>query len=158
RKSNRPQTVALETAHDEHHAVGGDGRRNRVHRDARALPEDLSGLEIVAAHLVHSRRNYLRATVLLDYERCGPRVDLLPIDAPDLVAALRVERDDERLTLMIPDDDEAVAVEHGRTALAELIAHLLVAEIFLPQELPVHVEDEHPLRLEPGVDALAVGD
>src|SRR5713101_6690790 len=59
---------------------------------------------------------------------------------------------------MIPDDDEAVLVEDGGAALAELIAHLLVAEILLPDWLAVHVVHEHALRLEPRVHALPIGD
>src|SRR5262249_41920642 len=41
---------------------------------------------------------------------------------------------------------------------AELVAHPLLAERLLPEQRAVHVVDEHALRFEPGVDALAVGD
>src|SRR6185369_2229879 len=88
-----------------------------------------------------------------------PGVDLVAVHAPQLAASRGIERHDERLpAFLIPDDDEAVAVEDGRAALAELIAHPLVAEILVPQQRAVHVVDVHALRLEPGVDATAVGD
>src|SRR6185436_35878 len=61
-------------------------------------------------------------------------------------------------TLLIPNDHQAVVVQHWRTALTELVAHQLVAEIFLPEQLAVHVVDVHALRLEPREYALAVGD
>ena len=73
-------------------------------------------------------------------------------------AGLRVERDDERRSLVIPLDDDPVAVQDRRLPFAELLAHLLVAEIFLPEQLAVHVVGVEPERVEEGVDALAVGD
>ena len=44
------------------------------------------------------------------------------------------------------------------SALAELVAHLLVAEIVLPEQLAVHVVGVQPARVEGRVDALAVGE
>ena len=69
-----------------------------------------------------------------------------------------VERDDERPALVIPDARRGIAVQHRRRALAELVAHLLVAEVLLPDELAVHVVGVEPLRLERRDDVLAVGD
>src|SRR5207245_7389928 len=127
----------LKSARDEHHAVARNRRRDRIHRDALALPDNAAGLEVVAPYLVHPGRDHLSAAVVLDDERRGPRVDLLPIHPPQFVAGQRVERHDERLTLMIPHDDDPIAVENGSAALAELVPHALVAAILRPQQLAV---------------------
>ena len=154
---NRLQVVAAEAAHREDHAVGGHGRGNRVHRRPGRLPDHLAGFEIVAPQAVHAVGHDLCAAVVLDDERRRPRVDLLALHPPDLRAGALVERDDERGALVIPDDDQVVAVECGRGTFAELVAHLLVAEVFLPDERPVHVVGVEAERLEEGEDMLAVG-
>jgi len=101
----------------------------------------------------------LRATVDLEHEWCGPRVDLLARRTPQFLAIALVERCDERLaTQVIPDDNERVAVERWRRAFAKRVAHLLVAEILLPEQLPVHVVGIEPERLKVGVDTLAIRD
>ena len=48
------QVVAAETGRQDHDAIGRDGRRNRIHRRARAVPDDLAGFEVVAARLASS--------------------------------------------------------------------------------------------------------
>ena len=66
---------------------------------------------------------------------------------------------DERLAVqVVPHDHQRVAVQHRRGPFAELVAHPLVAEVLLPQQLPVHVVRVEAERLEVGVQALAVGD
>ena len=59
--------------------------------------------------------------------------------------------------LVIPDHDEVVPVEGGRGALAELVAHLLVAEVLLPDGRSVHVVGIEPERLEEREHVLPVG-
>ncbi len=152
------EAVAAKAARHEHHAIVRDRRRDRVHRHAGGLPDHAAGFEVVAAQLVHAGRDDLRAALVLDDERRGPGVDLVALHAPDLVAGRLVERDDERLALVVPDDDEVRPWSDRRRALAELVAHLLVAEILLPHQLAVHVVGVEPLRLERRDDVLAVGD
>ena len=104
--------------------------------------------------------DHLRPAFVLDDERRRPGVDLVARHAPQLVAGALVERDDERRArhVVVPDDDERVAVERRRRALAELVAHLLVAEVLLPDQRAVHVVAVEAARLERGDDVLAVGD
>jgi len=59
---------------------------------------------------------------------------------------------------MIPDDDDGVAMQDRRRALAELIAHPLLAEDFLPAQRAVHVVGVQPERLEVREERLAVGE
>ena len=75
---------------------------------------------------------------------------------PDLLAGLRVEHDDERSRRVIPHDDQAIAVQRWRAALAELLAHPLVAEIVLPQRRAVHVVGVEAARFERRDQNLAV--
>ena len=93
---------------------------------------------------------------MLDDKRCGPRIDLRPVHAPDFLTGQFVERHDERLSLMVPHDDQAIPIQRRSASLSELVAHSLVAEIFLPNRLAVHVVGIHAARLEPCVDVLAV--
>ena len=90
-------------------------------------------------------------------ERHRPRVDLGAVLAPELLSGALVESGDERLALVIPLDDEAIAEERRRAAFAERVAHLLVAEILLPDELAVHVVGVVPERVERRDHVLAVG-
>src|ERR1043166_2602951 len=48
-------------------------------------------------------------------------------------------------------------MERRRRAFAELIAHPLAPEIFLPQKLAVHVVGEEPTRLKKSEHLLSVG-
>src|SRR5678816_1235766 len=60
---------------------------------------------------------------------------------------------------MIPDDDQAIAVQRGSTPrLADLREHLFVTEVFLPERGAVHVVRIQPARFEERKDASAVGD
>ena len=119
---------------------------------------DLAGLEVVAAHLLHAAGDDLRAAAVLDDERSRPRIDLVACRAPAFLACALVEPDDERPALVIPDDNEHVAVERRRAAFAELHPHRLVAEILLPDRRALHVEGVDAARLEGRDDVRAVGD
>src|SRR6185369_8825242 len=102
-------------------SILGDRRGNRVHVETVVLPHEPAGLEVVAPHPLVSGRDDLAAAVVLHHQRRTPRVDVLPPDAPDLLTRGSVERDDERVALMIPHDNEAVAVQNGRApGLADL--------------------------------------
>ncbi len=156
---DRLQVVAAEAARREHHAVGEHRRRDRVHGRAGRFPDDGAGFQIIAAQFVHAVDDHLRAAVVLDDQRRRPGVDLLARLPPQLLAVALVERGNERLAVeVIPDDDDGVAVQRRRGALAELVAHALVAEILLPQERAVHVEGIEAEGFEVGVQPLAVGE
>ncbi len=151
------QAVPAESAGQVDEAVARHRRRNRVHGQAGRVPHEFARLEIVAAHAVHAGRDDLGAAAAFDDERRGPGVDLVAFLAPELLAGALVERDDERLPLMVPHHDEAVAVQRGRAPLAELVAHPLVAKVLLPDRPAVHVEGVQPLGLERRDYVLAVG-
>jgi hypothetical protein len=134
------ELAAPEPGRDKDHSILGDRRGNRVHVETVVLPHEPAGLEVVAPHPLVSGRDHLGAAVVLHHERRAPRVDVLPLGAPDLLARGRVERDDERGTLMVPHDNELVAVQNGRASgLANLGKHTLVAEMLLPEQCAVDV-------------------
>ena len=155
--ADRFQVVAAKPARRDHDAVLAHRRRDRIHRQARAVPDHRAGLEIVAVQLVHARHDHLRAAAMLDDVGRGPRVDLVAAHAPELLAGVLVERRDVRALRVIPHDDQPIAIEHRRASLAELVAHRLVAEIFLPDELAVHVVGVDAARLERRDHVLPVG-
>ena len=93
-----------------------------------------------------------------DDERRRPGIDFIAGSAPAFLSGALVEGDDERLALVIPDDDDGVAVESGGAALAKLVAHRLVAEVLLPDRRSLHVEGVDAARLERRNHDRAVGD
>ena len=152
------QIVAPVAARHVHHPVGVHGRGNGVHGGAAAPPNRLTGLEVVAVDLVHGRRDRLRAPAVLDDQGCGPGIDLVPVRPPALLAGAGVERRDERLSAdVIPGHHQRVAVQRRRRPLAERVAHETVAEIDLPQQLPVEVVGVQAPRSEERVEPLPVG-
>src|SRR6266540_1897468 len=155
--ADRAQRAAAEAARQNRDAVLVHRGRDRIHGQARSLPDNLSRLQIVAIDLVHRGRDDLRFAADVNDERRAPAVDLLPVRAPQFGAGQLVQRGDEGLSLMIPLDNDAVPVEDGSLPFAELLAHLLVAEIFFPQQLSVHVIRVEAERIEIRVDVLAVG-
>ncbi len=56
-----------------------------------------------------------------------------------------IERDDERLALMIPYDDETVSEEDRRAPFAELVSHVLTPKLLAPEQLALHVVGIQPV-------------
>src|SRR6185436_831525 len=67
-----------------------------------------------------------------------------------------VERDHERVALVIPGHDHELAPQDGRAALAEAVLDLHVAEIHLPQHLAREAERVDAERAEGHVEVLPV--
>ena len=78
--------------------------------------------------------------------------------APTLRAGLLVQRDDEGRAFVVPGDDDRVAVEGRGAPFAEAPAGLHLAQVLLPDQLPVHVQAIDAAGAEVGDDALAVRD
>lgn len=76
--------------------------------------------------------------------------------APEFGSGVFVEGDDEFLGAGAEIEEHAVAVQHGRGAIAERV--LLGAEIGVPEFTSVEVVGEDAETTEPGDDAFAVGD
>ena len=156
--ADRLERVAAEAARDVDDAVGVDGRGDRVRREAGGAPALLAGGEVVAHDAVRSRDHHLRRALARDHERGRPGGGLVTVLAPALLAGRRVERDDEVGALVVPGDDERLAVDRGRGSFAEAIARLHLPELLLPEELALEVERVEPPRAEVGVEPLAVGE
>jgi hypothetical protein len=96
---------------------------------------------------------------MFHHERRGPRIHLVAGPAPQLGPGPRIQRHDEGFALMIPENDEAIAVQHGRAArLSDHGKHVLAAEALLPEERAAHVVRVQAARVEEGEDVAAVGD
>jgi hypothetical protein len=81
------------------------------------------------------------------------------IDPPQFLAGPLVEGNHVRgLIEMVPDHHQRVAVQDRCRAFAELIAHLLVAEVGLPDQFAAHVVGVEAAGLEVGKNVRAVGD
>ena len=138
--------------------VLGERRRRDVHRHPAQLPEQLA-VQIVRTDLVHARGDDLGAQLVLPDERRRPVLDLFALDAPELLAGLLVERDDERLGGVVVDDDEAILVERGRRRRAEGLPAVERRQLLGPDRLAVEIERGHDAgAAEVHVDAFAVGD
>ena len=94
---------------------------------------------------------------MLDDDRRGPRGDFFAIDFPPLVAGALVERDDERISFVVPVDDERVAVKHGRASLAVAVQRLHRPEVGFPNDFAFEVEAIQPERAKDDKQLLAVG-
>ena len=124
-----------------------------------AFPHDLAVLQVVAAQAIHAGNDHLRPAFVFDNQWRRPRIDLVAIDAPEFFARPLIECDDKRLAaLLVPNDDKTVAIQRRRASLAELIAHPLVAEVFVPEKFAIHREGVQPLGFEERKEMLAVGD
>src|SRR5262249_47913204 len=140
---------------DVEQATARRGRRNRDDRHAAQFPEQLA-VQAIRAHLARSRRDQLRAFLVLPDERGGPVTLLVAVDAPGVLARLRLERGEIRLLLVVVDDEQAVPVQGRRRGGAPAHAHLHRIELVLPQYLAVVVEAEDADVAEDGVDPLAI--
>src|SRR5206468_3670273 len=141
---------------DEEKPVSCEWRRNIERRHSLELPQQLS-VEIIGANPARAVRHDLGAYVVLPYERRGPVVGLVPIDPPQLAAALPVERHDEGLVRVVVDDIQPVLVEDRRGASSELVAAVERAELTCPYRLAAQVErGDETDGAEVDVDALAV--
>ena len=118
------------------------------------------GVEVVAANALLRRDDRLGAAVDLQDERRRPGIDFVAGDAPQFLAVALVDRRHEGSVTVevVPDDDQRVAVQRRGGPFAELVAHTLVAEVLLPEQLAVHVVGVQPERLEIREEGLTVGD
>jgi hypothetical protein len=89
------EIVAAKAAHQVEQPVAEDRRRDGIHRQPIALPDDVAGGQVVAAHAFHRRDHDLRASVDFDDERRGPGVDLFARHTPQLFAVTFVQRHHE---------------------------------------------------------------
>src|SRR5690606_30108135 len=90
-------------------------------RHARELPQQLA-VAVVGADALRAGRHDFGAQRIAPHEWRGPALMFLAGDFPQLLAGARVERNDERLLGVVVDDVEAVAVDGGGAAGAELRA------------------------------------
>ena len=101
-------------AGDVNYAVGIDRHGNDVCPQAPAFPQDVAGFEIVTAGFLGRADDHLCRAIVLHDEGRGPSRSFGPILAPEFLASAFVHRDDERIALVIPFDDQGVAVQRGR--------------------------------------------
>ncbi len=136
------------------------------HRNVAAAgerPDFLAGLEVVGADLAHAVDEDLRLPVDRVNGRCAPCRHVAARDAPHFAAVLRVEHREEGSLLHVRLDDHHAVMDHRRAARLPLraghhvVAGVEQAEVLLPEQLPLHVEDVEPFGAEEGRDAFAVG-
>src|SRR5690606_17886141 len=116
------------------------------------LPEFLTSIEVVAAHVLPTIQDQL-ATLVGDVNRWrAPRRHFLARRAPDLFARLDVERRDEAALLRIALHVDAALVNHRRTGPAPLrVGHakeagVQHAKVLLPNQLAIDGEDVQAFR------------
>src|SRR5262249_54401816 len=83
-----------------------------------------------------------------DDDRRAPARALRTRRAPAFLAGLLVERDEERVALVVPVEDEQIAVQDRRAPCAELLVDQEVAEVHLPRDGTVEAERVDPERAE----------
>ena len=120
-------------------------------------PDLLAGLRIVGGRAIRADADELVAVADPDHER--RRIRLVPRLAPrrfpaDFPGPL-VERDDERLVAAVAAEDQQIAVQHRRPAVAVL---RLVRETRLPDDLAGGGQRGGAFGAEMHVDAVAVDD
>src|SRR5206468_598337 len=125
---------------------------------AGAFPEKVAGRNVVAANPACGAGDDLRPAGMLQHEWRGPGGALITRLAPQLLAGLRVQGDDEVVSFMVPVDDDRVPVKRGRTAFAEAQGDAHIAKILAPLELSGHIVAIQPARAEISEDMLPIGD
>src|SRR4029077_3517042 len=103
-------------AHTNRQGAHSHGGRNSVDRLSAALPDDRARGEIVAAHTVGSVDDHLRAAVVFDRQRRSPGSWFVASYFPARLAGACVENGEKGADLLVPVDDECVAVKRGRSA------------------------------------------
>ncbi len=81
----------------------------------------------------------------------------MSLPAPDRLAGLAFERHDERLSLVIPVDDQVLPGERRRVSLAETAPRRHVAKIDMPKKLPIEGVGLGAVRTKVCVEPLTVG-
>ena len=92
---NRLQVAPTIATRDVYDAISMHWRRNRIHRSTAALPNDFPRLKVIARHVVHRWRNNLGTPTVLNDQRRRPRIDLIAIHSPALLAGAFIERYNE---------------------------------------------------------------
>ena len=113
-------------------------------------------LEVVGAQAFRAADDDLCALAVRDDDRRGPRGDLVAFDFPAFLARALVESDEEGLPLVVPVDDQRVAVQGGRAALAVRVLDPHVAQVGLPHQEALQVEGVESARAEEREHVLAV--
>src|SRR5439155_17150986 len=136
-----------------------DGSGDGVLAESGRLPDLLSSLEIVAAHLRGCRDDDLFTAGVGNHDRTAPVGGAIALRAPELAAGALLESHEERIAvLLIEHEQELVAFERGPGAFAEFAEHAQLAEILLPDELAVERVAVDAARAEERDQVLAVGD
>src|SRR5205814_8070135 len=114
--------------------------------------------QIIAAHAFRRADNYLRLAFVFDYQGRGPGGLFIASNLPECFAGLFVEGVKEGVTLLIPANDESVAVEYRRTAFAMGVEGMHSAKIFLPYHSAFQIKAIEAPRTEEGVEPFTVRD
>ena len=138
------EAVPPEAAGHEHHTVGRHRRRNGVEGHPLVLPHETAGVDIVGPDRAGGAGHDLRPAFDLHHQRGGPRGHLVARCSPVLTSRSLVKRNNERVTLVVPERDEPILIQHGRRALAKAHAYTHVAQIRVPQRFPVEVVAVEP--------------
>ena len=117
-----------------------DRRGDDVVRLALALPEDLPCLGVVAADQARGIGDDLDLASRLGRDRRGPGGLLVAILAPEQLAGLLVEGEDDRLAFVIADHEDRISGQAGRAALTKGHFDLHGDQGLAPLEVPLHVE------------------
>ena len=138
-----------------------DGRRDRRLPFAAGVPQQLPRRGIVRVDaLGRVDEQFVAVWSRHDHGRAVRHAAAPAIGQPALLARPAVEREQVRLRLVIAEQDQQIAVQRGRTAVApaRLERRVLDAEMPLPDDAAVHVERDDQSVAEPGVDPLPVGE
>src|SRR5262249_26604321 len=133
-------------------------RRLAIPAAHRHLPHDFPRRRVVAADLLAAADDEIGAVLRLPDERRTPCGPVVARNLPRLLAGLRVERQQERLLLVVALDVDLAVVDDRRATGAVPEHRRVRAEVFLPELLTGKVEAKQAGVAEVGVHALAVGD
>ena len=131
-------------------------RRNDVVREAGTFPKLCPSSQIIAPHAFGGADNHLGLALVFDYEGSGPGGLFIASNFPERFAGVFVKGVNEGVTLLIPANDERVAVEHGRTAFAMGVERIHSAKIFLPYQLAFQIQAIEATGTEEGVEPFTI--
>ena len=157
---DRPQRPAGIAGADIQQAILGKRRRNGQLRHRPDSSHSNLPSSDVGAHLARAGRDDLGALLVFPDDRRRPVARSRRASTRQtFFAGLGVERRQERFGRVVVDDVDAIFVEHGRAAGAQLDLGVEGAELFRPHGLAVQVQRvEHADAAEIHIDPVAVGD
>ena len=157
-KIEGPEEGAAEAAGHPGNAFVGHGRGTRTLRLPGAAPQLLARREVVAPGRVLPVHHDLLPPPFVDRDqRRAPPGRLVAWCLPHGFPRPRVDGEEHRRPLVIPGDEDEIAVDCWGAPLAEAVADLHVAEVAVPHRRAVEGVAEEPARPEVGVDPLAIG-